>query len=87
MIPQTPTGSLNVNTVVFGVLEGIVSPYALGASSANQATNDAAYVTSPFASPNVLPFSRDRMRPTMHKDQIKLQTKTRGLSYYHLDFG
>lgn len=42
MMPQTPTGSLYVSTVVCGVADGIVSPYARGASSANQATNEAA---------------------------------------------
>lgn len=42
IIPQTPTGSLKVITVVCGVEEGIVSPYARVASSANQDTNDAA---------------------------------------------
>jgi hypothetical protein len=42
MMPQTPTGSLNVKTVVLGYCEGIVSPYERVASSANQLTKDAA---------------------------------------------
>lgn len=42
MIPHTPTGSLNVKTVVFLYDEGIVSPYARVASSANQEMKDAA---------------------------------------------
>lgn len=42
MIPQTPTGSLKVRTVVLGYCDGIVSPYDRVASSANHDTNDAA---------------------------------------------
>lgn len=42
IIPQTPTGSLNVKTVVFLYDEGMVSPYDRVASSANQATKEAA---------------------------------------------
>lgn len=64
MIPQTPTGSLNVRTVVLWKDDGIVSPYALVASSANHETYDAAILTSPRASANVLPFSSDKMMAT-----------------------
>lgn len=42
MIPQTPTGSLNVRTVECLYEEGIVSPYDRVASSANQEIKDAA---------------------------------------------
>jgi hypothetical protein len=42
MIPQTPTGSFSVITMVFGVDDGIVSPYERVASSANQAMKLAA---------------------------------------------
>jgi hypothetical protein len=66
MIPQTPTGSLNVMTVVLGYEDGMTSPYDRVASSANQDTKDAAYMTSPFASANVLPFSKERIFATIY---------------------
>lgn len=65
MMPQTPTGSRRVNTTVLVYEDGIVSPYALAASSANQEMKDAAYLTSPSASLSVFPFSRERIVATV----------------------
>lgn len=65
MMPHTPTGSRTVSKVVSGVEDGMVTPYDLVASSANQAMKLAAYTTSPLASENVLPFSSDKMVPTV----------------------
>lgn len=56
--PTTPTGSLIVKTRFPATLAGIVSPYILGASSANHSKKFAPYETSPFASANGLPFSQ-----------------------------
>lgn len=64
MMPQTPTGCLIVMTVALGIDDGIESPYALGASSANQRMKEAAYFTSPVASARVLPFSCVKMIAT-----------------------
>lgn len=64
MILQTPTGSLKVITVVLAYEEGITSPYERMASSANYATEDAAYLTSPSASARGLPFSNERIAAT-----------------------
>lgn len=64
IIPQTPTGSRTVYSVVCAEDDGMVAPYDRVASSANHEMNDAAYTTSPLASPNVLPFSRLRIVAT-----------------------
>ena len=64
MIAHVPTGCLSVSTVVCGVDDGIVSPYARGASSANHATKLAAYAISPRASASVFPFSSVRIVAT-----------------------
>lgn len=69
MIPHTPTGCLIVYINVFGVDEGMVSPYDLAASSANQEMKLAAYTTSPSASAKVFPFSRQRMVATFREGQ------------------
>ena len=53
-----------VYKVAFAVDEGMVWPYDLVASSANQETKLAAYTISPFASARVLPFSRAKMVAT-----------------------
>lgn len=65
MIPHTPMGCFTVITVVFGIDEGITSPYDLGASSANQEMKLAAYTISLTASAKVLPFSRHRIVATI----------------------
>lgn len=70
IIPQTPTGSLKVRTVFPAKEDGITSPYERGASSENQFTNDAAYLTSPCASANVFPFSRERIKATVFELQL-----------------
>jgi hypothetical protein len=64
MIPQTPTGCFTVIVVVFCIWEGMVSPYARVASSENHDTKLAAYSTSPSASANVFPFSRQSIFAT-----------------------
>ena len=65
MIAQTPTGCLTLITIVFAVEEGMVSPYARGASSENQMMKLAAYVISPLASAIILPFSKHSIVATV----------------------
>lgn len=65
IIPHTPMGSFITITVVFGIDEGIRSPYDLGASSANHEMKLAAYTISLSASANVLPFSRHKIVATV----------------------
>jgi hypothetical protein len=55
--PHTPTGSLCVIILFPAMDAGMVSPYTRGASSLNHSKKLAAYVDSPFASVNGLPFS------------------------------
>ena len=72
MMPQTPMGCMTVMTVVLGVDDGIVSPYDRVASSANHEMKLAAYRTSPSASANVLPFSRQSIVATEQRKQISI---------------
>jgi hypothetical protein len=75
IMPHTPTGSRIVITVVREVEDGIVTPYALVASSANQAMKLAAYTTSPKASGYVFPFSRLKIVATVQGSQSPLRIR------------
>ena len=58
MAAATPMASRNTNSSRSTLGEGMISPYARRASSANHSTKLAAYKTSPLASAKGLPCSR-----------------------------
>mmetsp|Transcript_16336 Transcript_16336/g.51914 ORF Transcript_16336/g.51914 Transcript_16336/m.51914 type:complete len:219 (+) Transcript_16336:774-1430(+) len=63
MSAQGPTACLMVSKRLLGCWCGMTVPYARLPSSANQAKKEAPYATSPLASANGLPHSRDSKRP------------------------